>query len=229
MKAIVSLFSFFIICTFSITAQELEQYEIEGAKLGKKIARQVVQNSVERTVAINNVETFSWLGSDKGNRRFTSFVGAMDGAVVGTLARNYSYQHYYQGERKINYRKKLNHSSDISALDIANITYADDDNDASLDKNETAQIYFDLINTSSEPLYGIMPVLMANKTKHVLISEPCLIDTLKSEHALRYVIELSGDGKKDPGKLSLMLRIKYGQNQYYDVEHIVLGIKKKKN
>ena len=212
MKAIVSLFSLFIICTFSITAQELEKYEIEGAKLGKKIARQVVQNSVERTVAINNVETFSWLGSDKGNRRFTSFVGAMDGAVVGTLARNYSYQHYYQGERKINYRKKLNHSSDISALDIANITYADDDNDASL-----------------EPLYGIMPVLMANKTKHVLISEPCLIDTLKSEHALRYVIELSGDGKKDPGKLSLMLRIKYGQNQYYDVEHIVLGTKKKKD
>ena len=228
MKIIICFIAFLFSCTFPIGAQEVIQYEIEGAKLGKKVARQVVQSSVERTVATNKVEVFSPLGNNKGNRRFTSFVGAMDGAVVGSLARNYSYQHYYQGERKINYRKKLDYSTDISALDIANITYADEDNDGLLDKNETAQVYFDLINTSSEPLYGIMPVLMANKTKHILISEPCLIDTLKSEHALRYVIELSGDGKKNPGKVSLMLRIKYGQNQYYDVEHIVLGTKKEK-
>lgn len=228
MKIIICFIALLFSFSYSISAQELTQYEIEGAKLGKKVSRQVVQSSVERTVATNKVEGFSWLGNDKGNRRFTSFVGAMDGAVVGSLARNYSYQHYYQGERKINYRKKYDYSNDISALDIANITYADEDNDGLLDKNESAQIYFDLINTSSESLYGIMPVLMANKTKHILISEPCLIDTLKSEHALRYVIELSGDGKKDPGKVSLMLRIKYGQNQYYDVEHIVLGTKKEK-
>lgn len=228
MKIIICFIALLFSFSYSISAQELTQYEIEGAKLGKKVSRQVVQSSVERTVATNKVEGFSWLGNDKGNRRFTSFVGAMDGAVVGSLARNYSYQHYYRGERKINYRKKYDYSNDISALDIANITYADEDNDGLLDKNESAQIYFDLINTSSESLYGIMPVLMANKTKHILISEPCLIDTLKSEHALRYVIELSGDGKKDPGKVSLMLRIKYGQNQYYDVEHIVLGTKKEK-
>ena len=228
MKNVISFFTFLLICSFSINAQELEQYEIEGAKLGKKVARQVVQSSTERTVATNNLEGFSWLGNDKGNRRLTSFVGAMDGAVIGSLARSYSYQNYYQGERKLNYRKKANYSSDISALDIANITYADDDNDGSLGKDESAQLYFDLINTSSEPLYGIMPVLMANKTKHVLISEPCLIDTLKSEHALRYIIEWSGDGKKNPGKVSLMLRIKYGQNQYHDVEHIELGGKRKK-
>lgn len=228
MKIIICFIALLFSFSYSISAQELTQYEIEGAKLGKKVSRQVVQSSVERTVATNKVEGFSWLGNDKGNRRFTSFVGAMDGAVVGSLARNYSYQHYYQGERKINYRKKYDYSNDISALDITNITYADEDNDGLLDKNESAQIYFDLINTSSESLYGIMPVLMANKTKHILISEPCLIDTLKSEHALRYVIELSGDGKKDPGKVSLMLRIKYGQNQYYDVEHIVLGTKKEK-
>lgn len=228
MKIIICFIAFLFTCSFSIDAQELAQYEIEGAKLGRKIARQVVESSIERTVATNKVESFSWLGNDKGNRRFTSFVGAMDGAVVGSLARNYSYQHYYQGERKINYRKNLNNSTDISALDIANITYADEDNDGSLDKDETAQIYFDLINTSAESLYGIMPVLMANKTKHIFISDPCPIDTLKGEHALRYVIELSGDGKKNPGKLSLMLRIKFGQNQYYDVEHIVLGTKRRK-
>lgn len=229
MKTLFCLIFFLFYYSHYSFAQEIEQYEIEGAKLGKKIARQVRQSSLERTVAINDIETYSWLGNDKGNRRFTSFVGAMDGAVVGSLARNYSYQHYYQGEKKINYRKKSENSTDISALDIANITYADEDGDGVLKKDETAQIYFDLINTSSESLYGIMPVLMANKTKHVAISEPCPIDTLKGEHALRYIIELTGDGKKNPGKLSLMLRIKYGQNQYYDVEHIMLGTKKRAN
>ena len=227
MKIIICFISFLFTCSFTINAQKLTQYEIEGAKLGRKIARQVVESSIERTVATNKVESFSWLGNDKGNRRFTSFVGAMDGAVVGSLARNYSYQHYYQGERKINYRKKQNQSTDISALNIANITYADEDEDGTLNKDEIAQIYFDLINTSTESLYGITPVIMANKTKHIRISEPCPIDTLKGEHALRYIIELSGDGKKNPGKVSLMLRIKYGNNQYYDVEHIVLGTLRK--
>ena len=228
MKTILSFLAFLMICSFTVTAQEYEQYEIEGAKLGIKMSVQIIQSSMERTVSTNKVETFSNLGNNTGNRRPTSFIGAMDGAVVGSLAQNYSYQHYYQGERKINYRKNMNYSSDISALDIANITYADDDHDGSLGKNETAQIYFDLINTSSEPLHGIMPVLMANKTKHVLISEPCLIETLDGKHALRYVIQLAGDGIKDPGQISLMLRIKYGQGKYYDVEHIVLGTKKKR-
>lgn len=228
MRFVVSFIAFLLIGSISVVAQELEQYEIEGAKLGKKVARQVVQSSIERTVAINKVDVLNPMGNNKGNRRLTSFVGPMDGAVVASLARKYSYQNYYQGERKINYRKRQDQSTDISTLDIANITYADDDGDGELKKDETAQIYFDLINTSSESLYGIMPVLMANKTKRITISEPCPIDTLKGEHALRYVIELSGDGKRDPGKVSLMLRIKYGNNQYYDVEHIVLGTKRNK-
>lgn len=210
-----------------VIAQKCEHYEIQGAKLGQKIARQIVQSSIERTVTTNKTET-RWgigYGDNTGNRHFTSFVGAMDGAVIGSLARKYNYQNYYHGRRSINYRKKLQNSSDISTLDIVNITYADEDGDGALGKNEIAQIYFDLINTSEKPLYGIIPVLMADKTKHINISEPCPIDTLKSEHALRYVIELAGDGKRNPGKLHLMLRIKYGQNQHYNVEHIFLNSK----
>lgn len=212
---------------YFVMAQEIEHYEIQGAKLGRKIARQTVQSSIERTVTTNKTETLWGIGSgdNTGNRHFTSFVGAMDGAVIGSLARKYSYQNYYHGKTSINYRKKLQNSSDISTLDIANITYADEDGDGALGKNEIAQIYFDLINTSEKPLYGILPVLMADKTKHINISDPCTIDTLKSQHALRYVIELAGDGKRNPGKLHLILRIKYGQGQHYDVEHIYLNSK----
>lgn len=227
MRFFVSFIVLLLTCSFSITAQEVELYEIEGARLGNKIAGQLIESSIERTVSTNKVETSSRMGGNTGNRRLTSFVGAMDGAVVGSLAVSYSYQNYYQGERKINYRKRPNKSTDISALEIANITYADDNGDGALNKDEIAQIYFDLINTSTESIYGITPVLMANKTKHISISEPCPIDTLKGKHALRYIIELAGDGKKEPGQISLLLRIKHGSNQNYDVEHIVLGAKKK--
>lgn len=228
-KALYTILFLLLLLNF-VMAQEIEHYEIQGAKLGQKMARQTVQSSIERTVTTNKMETLWGIGSgdNTGNKHFTSFVGAMDGAVIGSLARSYGYQNYYHGKRGINYRKKLQNSSDISSLDIVNITYADEDGDGALGKDEIAQVYFDLINTSEEPLYGIIPVLMADKTKHINISAPCPIDTLNSQHALRYVIELAGKGKRNPGKTHLILRIKYGQGQHYDVEHIYLNTKSKR-
>ena len=211
----------------SVMAQEesYEHYEIAGAKLGRKINRQIrVTDFVRTPTTVTN--TFG--NGRYGYQRPLSFVGAMDGAVMGTLARNYKYQNYYHGPREFNYRKKAEYSNDISALEIQNVTYADDNNDGLLGKNETAQIYFDLINTGDTPLYGITPVVMANKTKHILVADPLPIDTLQAQSALRYVVELSGDGKRDPGKVFLLLRIKYGQQQYKDIVEIGLGTRKRK-
>ena len=215
----------------NVSDADLEHYEIAGAKLGRKVARQVAASYYRRTPTVDRTLSLSpWRGegSQSGYHRPFSFVGAMDGAVMGSLAQRYKYQNYYHGQRQFNYRKKKTYSTDISALDIANITYADDDGDGMLSKDETAQVYFDLINTGKVPLYGIVPVLMANKTKHVLISEPCVIDTLNAQSALRYVIEISGDGKRNPGKVYLLLRINYGQGQYADVKEIVLGTKRRR-
>ena len=210
---------------------DLEHYEIAGAKLGRKIGRQVVQGHYDRTPATGS--SSSLIGLDRGERsgyqRPLSFVGAMDGAVVGSLAHSYKYQNYYHGPRDFNYRKKVQNSTDISALEIANITYADDNGDGALGKDETAQMYFDLINTGDTPLYGIVPVIMANKTKHILIADPCPIDTLQANSALRYVVEIMGDGKKNPGKSYLLLRIRYGQQSYCDIQEIGLGTKRKKD
>ena len=213
-----------------VGSQTLEDYELQGAKMGKKIGTQISQSFYEHTPSNGRVETLWGISESdyKGNQRLTSFVGAMDGAVLGSLARNYSYQHYYHGNRGINYRKKTIDSEDISTLEIANITYADEDEDGELSKDEEAQIYLDLINTGDTPLYGITPVLLADKTKHIRISTLCPIDTLEAQHALRYVIIIEGDGIKSPGKLKLILRIKYGQGKYYDVEQIWLGTKRKR-
>lgn len=208
----------------------LEHYEIAGAKLGRKIARQVVQSNSARTPRVNTSHSVTgWgYGDVSGYHRPFSFVGAMDGAVVGSLARHYKYQNYYHGPRQFNYRKKLSNSSDISKLEIANITFADDDEDGMVGKDEIAQIYFDLINTGEEPLYGITPVLLANKTKHLVISDPVTVDTLNAQSALRYIIEIAGDGKRNPGNAYLLLRIKYGQQQYCDIQEIRLGTKRKR-
>lgn len=228
--AIPALLALFFLAT-ALCAQNVTHYEVQGAKLGKKIARQVIQSDFDRTVTTNRRATWHGFGygDDRGNHRLTSFVGAMDGAVMGSVAHNYAYQNYYHGPRNFNYRKTNQNSTDISALEISNITFADDNGDGALGKDETAQIYFDLINTGDTPLYGIMPVVMADKTKHIEISAPCPIDTLQGKHALRYIVEMAGDGKSDPGKISLVLRIKYGQNQYADVQEICLQAKRRKN
>lgn len=227
MKGIVA---FMVSVTFflgTVSAQTTE-YEVQGAKLGEKIARQVGESNFERTVTTNKVETWygQARGDETGNRRLTSFVGPMDGAVMGSLAHSYKYQNYYHGERGLMVRKNLKNSTDISALEIANITYADEDGDGALGKYETAQVYFDLINTGDEPLYGITPIVMANKVKHVNISSPCPIDTLQAQHALRYIVEMAGDGKSDPGKILLVVRIRYGLDDYIDVQDILIGAKR---
>lgn len=225
MKKMTIVFIMSVFALLPTFAQEIEHYEIQGAKLGRKIAKQVVQSELTRTDISIGIQTK--YGIEAHRSRFTSFVGTADGLAMGSLARSYKYQNYYHGERGFNYRKSKNQSSDISCLEIANITYADEDEDGTLSKDETAQVYFDLINTGSTPLYGIVPVLMADKTKHIQISSPMPIDTLEAESALRYVIELSGDGKRNPNKLYLMLRIKYGDNKYIDIEQITLGTKRK--
>ena len=227
----------FFIVLFSISAlfcnaqeENLEHYEMAGAKLGRKIGRQVIQSNYERTPSVNTARSTTGLGYGEvsGYHKPFSFVGAMDGAVIGSLARNYTYQNYYHGPRQFNYRKKQTNSTDISKLEIANITFADDNEDGMISKDEVAQIYFDLINTGDEPLYGITPVILANKTKHLLISDPVAIDTLNANNALRYIIEVAGDGKKNPGNVYLLLRIKYGLQQYCDIQEIRLGTKRRK-
>ena len=217
----------------SLHAQEdgLEHYEIVGAKLGRKIGRQISQADFQRTPTTDKVSSVDgwWMpGQKTGYQRPFSFVGAMDGAVIGSLAYSYKYQNYYHGSRKFNYRKKNDVSSDISAVEVVNVTFADEDGNGLLDKEEVAQVYFDIINTSDVPIFGITPVLLPNKTKHIIISDPQPIDTLNPKSALRYVIEISGDGKKDVGKCYLLLRINYGKQQKWDINEIVLGTKRRK-
>ena len=203
------------ICAFA----QKTHYEKAGVKLGKKIGRQVKHTNYERTPA--QLSIAKWY--ERNTHLPTAFVGAMDGMVIGSLAKSYKYQNYYHGPVKFNYRKVASHSTDISKLEIANLTYANDSEDMTLDKDGVAQVYFDLINTGDTPLYGITPVLLPNKTKHIIISTPMQIDTLQAQSALRYVIEISGDGKRNPGKIYLMLRIRYGGGQYSDGEEIHLG------
>lgn len=203
-----------------MNAQTRKDYDKQKNKLNRKMGRQIMESDLVRTVTTNKI---SFWGDDTGNHGFTSFVGAADGLVMGSLAKYYSYQHYYHGPRGINIRHNSTDSDDISALEIMNVTYADEDGDGSLGKRESAQVYFDIINTGDTPLYGIVPVLMSDKTRHVRISTAMPIDTLEAESALRYVIELKGDGKRSPGKIKLLLRIKYGKGQYWDVGQLYLG------
>ena len=127
-----------------VNAQTRKDYDKQKARLGRKMGRQIMESDLVRTVTTNKI---SFWGDDTGNHGFTSVVGAADGLVMGSLAKYYSYQHYYHGPRGINIRHSSDDSDDISALEIMNVTYADEDGDGARGKRESAQVYFDIINT----------------------------------------------------------------------------------
>ena len=98
MKAFILLCLFLFCPLVLIVAQENKDYEKQGAKLVKKMNRQIMESDLQHTVTTNKI---SFLGDDTGNHGFRSYVGAMDGVVTGSLAKHYAYQNYYHGKRDI--------------------------------------------------------------------------------------------------------------------------------
>lgn len=201
----------------TVCAQE-RQDVLSGAIIGEKVANLQGQSEFDREYMKDNPVKY----------RPTSFINAMTGTAMGSLAHYYGYQNYYQGPRSFNYRRKTNYSTDISCIEIANITYADENGDGKLSSKESAQIYFDIINTSEEPFYGLMPVVVSYKTKHLFISDPIRIDTIQGQKALRYVVEIYGDKSIPNGMAYLKLCLHYGQDQSVDVQEICIPTKRKK-
>lgn len=211
----------FIILSFlgalAVCAQE-RQDVLSGAIVGEKIAHLQDQSEFDR----------EYMKDSPVKYRPTSFINAMTGTAMGSLAHYYGYQNYYQGPRSFNYRRKSNYSTDISRIEIANITYADENGDGELSSRENAQIYFDVINTSNEPFFGLMPVVISYKTKNIFISDPIRIDTIQGQKALRYVVEIYGDKSISCGKAYLKLSLHYGQDQNADIQEICIPTKRRK-
>lgn len=201
----------------SLFAQE-RQDVLSGAIVGEKIARLQGQSEFDR----------EYMKDSPVKYRPTSFINSMTGTAVGSLAHHYSYQNYYQGPRAFNYRYKSNYSTNIGSIELANITYADENGDGALSSEENAQIYFDVINTSEEPFYGLMPVIVPYKTKKVFISDPIRIDTIQGNKALRYVVEIAAGKSLPNGTAFLKLSLHYGHNQSWDVQEIYIPTKRKR-
>lgn len=201
----------------NICAQE-DHYEITGAKIGEKVIRLVNQSAFDK----------EYMKDSPVRYRPTSFIGAMTGTVTGSLARYYGYQYYYQGPRSLNYRRKSEYSTDISAVEISDIIYADENGDGILSSGENAQIYFDIINTGDEPIFGLLPIVLSYKTKKIQVSDPIRIDTLEAQKALRYVAEIVADKSIPNGKAYFKIHLHYGQDQNADIQEVCIPTKRRK-
>lgn len=206
----------FFLGVSSLCAQE-KQDVLSGAVVGEKIANLQGQSEFDREYMKDSPVKF----------RPTSFINAMTGAAMGSLARYYDYQNYYQGPRSFNYRRKTNYSTDITCIEISNITYADENGDGALSSGENAQLYFDVINTSEKPFYGLMPIVLSYKTKHIFISDPIRIDTIQGKRALRYVTEVCADKSIPNGTAFLKISLHYGQGQNVDIQEVCIPTKRK--
>lgn len=201
----------------SILCAQDRQDVLSGAVVGEKIANLQGQREFDR----------EYMKDSPVKYRPTSFINATTGVAMGSLARYYDYQNYYQGPHSFNYRRKNHFSTDISCIEISNITYADENGDGVLSSGENAQLYFDVINTSEEPFYGLMPVVLSYKTKRIFISDPIRIDTIQGKRALRYVAEICADKSIPNGTAFLKISLHYGQDQNIDIQEICIPTRRK--
>lgn len=86
------------------------------------------------------------------------------------------------------------------ALEIRSVRFADNDNDLTLRRGETAKVIVEVFNNSSEPLYNVQPyVEETTGNKHIFVSAPIVVEKIGAGKGIRYTAMVKADSKLKDG------------------------------
>ena len=140
-----------------------------------------------------------WRGHDVG-----ALVGLAGGAVVGSAigaaadnAEANRREEYRGRMRDARYgeRQDIIHlASSPASLEIRNLEFSDDNFNGQLVRGESAHVVFEIVNTSSQPVYSVQPsVTEVSGNKHIHISENILVECIQPRQAIRYTAQVKAD------------------------------------
>lgn len=95
-----------------------------------------------------------------------------------------------------------------NTLEIRNMKVLDDSHDGRLTRGESARVVFEIYNTSSKPVYDVLPsVTEQTGNKHIHISENVLVENIQAKQAIRYTAQIKADQRLKDGEVVLRIGV----------------------
>lgn len=184
--------------------------------------------------------TGGWRGSDVGSLVGMAG-GAVVGAAVGRAADKKEEQRYLEhraqveqrtnratayigrdesgfdpygrGDDRITFDNRFAVSSPV-ALEIRNARLLDASRDGKLVRGEEARMVFEIYNPTSEPAYGVLPMVAeVTGNKHIHISENVMVEGIGAGQSIRYTAMIKADSGLKNGEAVIRISVLQGNKE----------------
>lgn len=155
--------------------------------------------------------------------------GAVVGAAVGQAAENAQQQRNeeYRRQRQERYDDRLygfdeNFDSSPSQvvpatdsyLEIRNPHLIDSSRDGVLTRGEEARMVFEIFNTSSKPVYRVLPMVRElTGNRHIRVSENVLVESIMPGKGIRYTAVIKTDNRLHDGEAVFRISVFQGSRE----------------
>lgn len=103
---------------------------------------------------------------------------------------------------------------DIANLEIENLRFIDENDNHMLERDELAEIVFEVRNTADYTIYDVTPVVTTLDPKHISVSSPAIIGHIEGGKAVRYKAKVLPNGKLDDGEVGFKIGFADGEDVY---------------
>ncbi len=179
--------------------RDMEQYQIDRASRRSHSSSQSRQNSGNGYGGIDEGMTYSGSTSsdnigvfdstNSGDDRLYDFNGK---DYVG----NYSAQTpttSIPSSTVDELGAKLSYSPNV---EIVNARFVDDNENGTLNRNETCKLIFEIMNRGTQPVYDVVPtVVETTENKHIFISPSIHVERIDPGRGVRYTAMIQADGR----------------------------------
>ena len=161
--------------------------------------------------------------------------GAVVGAAIGQAADNAEQQKYedykrqrqerqerYDGDDRLyGFDESFNTTpsqhpvpSSESCLEIRHPQLVDSSGDGVLTRGEEARMVFEIFNTSSKPVYRVLPMVKElTGNKHIRVSENVLVESILPGKGIRYTAVIRTDNKLRDGEAVFRISVSQGSRE----------------
>lgn len=105
-------------------------------------------------------------------------------------------------------------SASSPSLEIRKPRLVDMNRDGVLARGETARMVFEVFNTSSEPVYRVLPLVAEiTNNRHIRISENVLVESIAPGKGIRYTATIKADDRLRDGEAVIRIAVKQGGHE----------------